>query len=125
MRVAPNPVRPVLLLGLLFASAVAGAEYFDETKVTTLFAFDSVSIPHAQHLRLEMRAAARHPANPVVPRGAPGTPDAMGVQFYGSVIREGGRFRLWYVAYDDDTANPVASARCARRMRKARMGCRG
>src|SRR5262249_9786928 len=75
----------------LCALCVLGGEtladdLFDETKTTTLFAFDNVSIPHSQNLRLEMRAPTRHPANPVVPRGAAGTPDAMGVQFYGSVL---------------------------------------
>ena len=35
----------------------------------------------------------------------------MGVQFYGSVVREGGKFRMWYVAFDDDAGNKVASAR--------------
>ena len=111
MRTVQEAVRQTILPLMLCASIVSGAEYFDETKVTTLFAFDSVSIPHSQNLRLRMRAATRHPANPVVARGAPGTPDALGVQFYGSVIREGERFRLWYVALDDDTANKVASAR--------------
>jgi hypothetical protein len=106
-------MKPLLftLLALAGTFPLAAAELFDETKVTTLFAFDDVSIPHAQNLRLEMRAPERHPANPVLRRGEPGTPDACGVQFYGSIIREGGRFRLWYVAYDDDTANQVASAR--------------
>ncbi len=85
--------------------------YFDETRARTLFAFDVVSIPHTQNLRLEMRAPERHPANPVLRRGAPGTPDASGVQFYGSVLRDGGRFRMWYIACDDDTANRVASSR--------------
>jgi hypothetical protein len=104
------------LLATFGALAVLGgegfaAEYFDETKATTLFAFDQVSIPYSQNLRLEMRAPARHPANPVLTRGEPGSPDAMGVQFYGSVIHEGGRYRMWYVAYDDDTANKVASSR--------------
>jgi len=100
-----------LLPFLLAASSAFAAELFDETKATTIFAFDSVSIPHSQNLRLEMRQPQRHPSNPVVRRGAPGTPDAMGVQFYGSVLREGGKFRMWYVAFDDDTANRVASAR--------------
>jgi hypothetical protein len=92
-------------------SMTPAADYFDETKATTLFAFDHVSIPHSQNLRLEMRQPQRHPANPVVRRGPPGSPDAHGVQFYGSVIREAGKFRMWYVAFDDDTLNSVASAR--------------
>jgi hypothetical protein len=33
------------------------------------------------------------------------------VQFYGSIIRERDKFRMWYVAFDDDTGNKAASAR--------------
>ena len=76
--------------------------YFDETKARTLFAFDNVSIPFTQNLELEMRSPARHPANPVVRRGEPGTPDSWAVQFYGSVIRGEGKFRMWYVSVGDD-----------------------
>ena len=101
----------VFVLMLLYLPVARAADLFDETSGTTVFAFDEVSIPHSQNLRLEMRTPAKHPANPVVARGEPGTPDAMGVQFYGSVLREGGKFRMWYVAYDDDTANKMASAR--------------
>ncbi|HSH95880.1 MAG TPA: hypothetical protein VK968_17170 [Roseimicrobium sp.] len=94
-----------------FHISVRAAEWFDETGSTTVFAFDEVSIPHSQNLRLQMLSPERHPSNPVLSRGRPGTPDVMGVQFYGSVIREGGKFRMWYVAQDDDTANRVASTR--------------
>ncbi|HEY2574601.1 MAG TPA: hypothetical protein VGH65_11045, partial [Verrucomicrobiaceae bacterium] len=86
-------------------------EYFDETMAATLFAFDQHSIPFSQNLRLEMRVPEKHPANPVLPRGAAGTPDAQGVQFYGSVIREGSKYRMWYVAFDDDKDNKVPSSR--------------
>jgi hypothetical protein len=93
------------------STSAAGADLFDETEATTLFAFDNVSIPHSQNLRLEMHAPKRHPANPVMTRGGPGTPDAKGVQFYGSILREGGKYRMWYVAFDDDAGNKVASSR--------------
>jgi len=106
-----NPALAILFGLLLGAAATGAADYFDETKATTLFAFDTVSIPHSQNLRLKMRSPTKHPANPVVRRGAPGTPDAMGVQFYGSIIKEGGKFRMWYVAFDDDAKNKVASSR--------------
>lgn len=78
------------------------AALFDETACQTVFAFDQVSIPYSQNLRLEMRQPTKHPANPVVPRGKSGTPDSWAVQFYGSVIRERGKFRMWYVAVGDD-----------------------
>jgi len=99
-----------LFMALAVSHALA-ANFFDETQAVTIFAFDSHSIPHSQNLRLEMRQPRRHGANPVVRRGVPGSCDALGVQFYGSVLREGGKFRMWYVAFDDDTANKIASAR--------------
>jgi hypothetical protein len=92
-------------------SILIAKDYFDETTCVTLFAFDQVAIPHSQNLRLEMRTPTKHPSNPVVARGQPGTPDAMGVQFYGSINRESDRFRMWYVAFDDDVESKVASAR--------------
>ncbi len=104
-------MKSITALLLLSLSTAPAAEYFDETTATTIFAFDDVSIPHSQNLRLEMRSPTRHPANPVVRRGKPGTPDAHGVQFYGSIIKESGKYRMWYVAFDDDVKNKVASAR--------------
>ncbi|MDZ4852500.1 MAG: hypothetical protein SGI77_24690 [Pirellulaceae bacterium] len=102
----------VVLALLIFVSNISdAADLFDESTSVTLFAFDQVSIPHSQNLRLEMRSPTKHAGNPVVQRGQPGTPDAMGVQFYGSVIRENGKFRMWYVAYDDDAENRVATSR--------------
>ena len=105
--------RRMVASGLVLAAAVSmlvasddpitsSTVYFDETKATTLFAFDNVSIPFTQNLKLGMRTPERHPANPVVRRGEPGTPDSWAVQFYGSVIREDGKFRIWYVAVGDD-----------------------
>lgn len=105
---------PISILSLVLmggALTAHGADYFDETKAVTVFAFDSISIPYSQNLRLEMRQPIRHADNPVVKRGPPGAPDALGVQFYGSIIKDGGKYRLWYVAFDDDTENKVASAR--------------
>ncbi len=103
--------RLILCALCVLCGKISAADLFDENAATTVFAFDNVSIPHTQNLRLEMRSPAKHSANPVVPRGQAGTPDAKGVQFYGSVIREGGKFRMWYVAFDDDTENKVASSR--------------
>lgn len=101
----------LVVYGLFFTNAFSvsfahaadqrAASLFDETTCQTYFAFDRIAIPFMQNLRLEMRQPVKHPANPVLTRGKPGTPDAWGVQFYGSVIRENGKFRMWYVAVDD------------------------
>ncbi|APZ92411.1 hypothetical protein [Fuerstiella marisgermanici] len=79
---------------------LANSSYFDETQAVTLFAFDDVSIPFTQNLKLEMRSPERHASNPVVARGPEGSCDSWAVQFYGSVIRDSasGKFRMWYVA---------------------------
>ena len=92
----------VFLCMLAGTSLAEESGYFDETKATTLFAFDNVSIPFTQNLKLEMQSPQRHPANPVVRRGKPGSSDSWAVQFYGSVIRVGDTYRMWYVAVGDD-----------------------
>lgn len=76
--------------------------YFDETEATTLFAFDQVSIPFTENLRINMRPPTKHPANPVVRRGPAGAPDSWAVQFYGSIVKVGATYRMWYVAAGDD-----------------------
>ncbi len=94
----------------LFLSMLPGAEaaapadpaFFDESAAVSLFAFDDVSIPFTQNLKLEMRQPEKHPANPVLRRGGAEAPDFSAVQFYGSVIREGNQFRMWYVAAGKD-----------------------
>src|SRR6188768_70056 len=72
----------------------------DELRGQTLFAFDSVSIPFTRSLQLEMRTPQKYSGNPIVARGEKGEPDHWGVQFYGSVIRENEKFRMWYAAFD-------------------------
>ena len=85
----------LLLLTIVWTTPAWSVELFDETKRTTLFAFDNVSIPYTQNLKLEMRQPVRFEGNPVVKRGEPGTSDAHRVQFYGSIIHEGGKYRIW------------------------------
>jgi hypothetical protein len=85
--------------GLVTGSASATEVHWpDDLDEVTLFAFDQESIPSVQNLRLEMRNPVKHPANPVVPRGGAGEPDSWAVQFYGSVIKVGDVYRMWYCA---------------------------
>jgi hypothetical protein len=72
----------------------------DETKGRTLFAFDNVSIAFTRSLELTMHQPEKYSGNPVVARGPRSAPDHWGVQFYGSVIRVEGKFRMWYAALD-------------------------
>lgn len=99
-------------LALVNGKVQAQTELFDETRAITLFAFDDVSIPFTQNLKLVMQPAERHAANPVLTRGPEGSCDSWAVQFYGSVIRDPhtGRFKMWYVAVSKeerlDSATP-------------------
>jgi len=103
----PFPPFAVLCLLLSTAGLRAGPldggtfkPVIDETQGETLFAFDSVSIPFTRSLELVMQQPEKYPGNPIVARGPKGEPDHWGVQFYGSIIREQGKFRLWYAAFD-------------------------
>jgi hypothetical protein len=67
-----------------------------------IFAFDDRLVPFTRNLRLTLNKPEKHGANPVLARGTRGDPDEFGVQFYGSVLRDKGRFRMWYVAVDPE-----------------------
>jgi len=96
----------LLGVGISISSAHAADakadQLFDETKVTTLFAFDQVAIPFTENLKIEMRQPEKLAANPVVQRGPKGSPDSWAVQFYGSVIKVDDEYRMWYAAAGDD-----------------------
>ena len=65
----------------------------------TLFSFDDVSIPWRDNLKLTLVQPKKHPANPVLKPGAQGSVDGMGALLYGTVIKEGDTFRMWYIAW--------------------------
>ncbi len=103
----------LVTLGVSSWATEPSPAYFDETKAVTLFAFDDVSIPFTQNLKLKMRHPQRHPANPVVRRGTDGSVDSWAVQFYGSVIRspDNGKYRMWYVAVSQEERLDPATPR--------------
>lgn len=75
--------------GLLLTSAPATERVF--------FAFDDHSIPWQHNLKLTLVPATKHPANPVLRRGPEGAPDHGHAVLYGSVLKVGGKFRMWYL----------------------------
>jgi hypothetical protein len=102
---------PILLLAGLLASAG-----FAATDPVTLFAFDDVSLPFKSNLKLGFESPRKFPGNPVLAPGPHGSVDAAACSFYGSVLRVGGKFRLWYSAKSDrviSTGNLTPSARIA------------
>ena len=62
-----------------------------------LFAFDDHSIPWQHNLKVTLVPAVKHPENPVLRRGPEGAPDHGHAALYGTVIREGEKFRMWYL----------------------------
>jgi len=87
------------------ADAQSGITVLGSAPVTvneaTLFSFDDVSIPYTTNLVLKMVTPKKHPNNPLIPLGKPGTPDEWSVQCYGSVIRHEGKYKLWYIAINE------------------------
>ena len=62
-----------------------------------LFAFDDHSIPWQHNLKLTLVPATKHPENPVLRRGPEGAPDHGHAVLYGTVIKDGDKFRMWYL----------------------------
>ena len=62
------------------------------------FAFDDYSIPWKDNLKLTLVEAEKYPGNPVISCGPEGTHDSRHVVIYGSVIKVGDKFRMWYLA---------------------------
>lgn len=86
---------------LLLAAAVFPDSLKADTR--TFFAFDDQGIPKQDNLQLTLVRPKKHPNNPVVSRGDKGAPDEWAVQFYGSVLRHVGKFKMWHVAADNES----------------------
>ncbi|QDV26388.1 glycoside hydrolase family protein [Aureliella helgolandensis] len=62
-----------------------------------LFSFDDHSIPWRHNLKVTLVAAEKHPDNPVLRRGPEGAPDHGHAILYGTVLKDGDTFRMWYL----------------------------
>ncbi len=83
---------------------------------TNIFAFDDDLLPYKSNLKVTFEMPRKFSGNPVLRPGAPGSVDHAACSFYGSVIRVGDRFRLWYSAKSDratSIGNLTPSARIA------------
>jgi len=84
-------MKSILLLSFCLLSISAGA---DEQ---VFFAFDDHSIPWRHNLKITLVEAEKHPGNPVLRRGPEGAPDHGHAILYGTVIKDGDTFRMWYL----------------------------
>jgi hypothetical protein len=83
----------------LSASAVAGVSVDGgpETDEAVFFSFDDHAIPWRNNLYVTPVTATKHPANPVLRRGPKGAPDHGHAILYGTVMKHGDKFRMWYL----------------------------
>jgi hypothetical protein len=63
----------------------------------TMFAFDDHTIPWHHNLKVTLVEATKHPENPVLRTGPEGSADHGHAILYGSVIKVGDKFRMWYL----------------------------
>lgn len=61
------------------------------------FAFDDHSLPFQHNLKLTLVEADKYPGNPVLRRGPEGSADYGHAVLYGTVIKTGNKFRMWYL----------------------------
>ena len=61
------------------------------------FAFDDHNIAWQHNLHLTLEQVQKHPENPVLKRGPKGSPDHGHAILYGTVIKQGDTFRMWYL----------------------------
>ncbi len=102
MRIAFRIVVAMVLVG--FSVRAWGAE--PSSAAITIFSFDNVTIPFTQNLYLTMVPASKYPGNPVLAHGPEGSTDAWRAQFYGSIIKVDGKYRMWYCAEDEPNPPP-------------------
>ena len=84
----------LLLVGLLAVAFAVSAARGGER---VFFAFDDHALPWQHNLKLTLAQAEKHPENPVLRRGPKGAPDHGHAILYGTVLKEGDRFRMWYL----------------------------
>jgi hypothetical protein len=63
-----------------------------------LFPLDDYSIPWRENLKLTLEAPQKYPGNPVMKAGPIEGVDGYGTLLYGTVMKQGGKFRMWYLA---------------------------
>ncbi|MGH8017730.1 MAG: hypothetical protein ACREIA_05470 [Opitutaceae bacterium] len=100
---------------LFIFALLATAPSLLRAETTHLFAFDDHTLPYRLNLELAFAQPEKHPGNPVIAPGPPGSADAVRAQFYGSVIRVGDKYRMWYSAISstETRGNVSTSARIA------------
>jgi hypothetical protein len=83
-----------------------------------LLAIDDVSLPLRKNVCLYLSKPAVRPEPVLLPGVGPSDPDNLGTHFYGTVLHDGGKFRMWYYALHRGL-NPDWSPRQMQQVAKA------
>ncbi|MGH9396398.1 MAG: hypothetical protein ACRD18_06050 [Terriglobia bacterium] len=63
-----------------------------------LFPLDDHAIPWRDNLKLTLERPRKYPGNPIIKPGPIEGPDGYECDVYGTVIKQGSKFRMWYLA---------------------------
>lgn len=63
-----------------------------------LFPFDDHTIPWRDNLKMTLERPKKYPENPVIRPGPVEGPDGYECLVYGTVLKQNGKFRMWYIA---------------------------
>ncbi len=123
---SPFVLAPLCFLFTLKCQNAASAELPAQSESVThseasdlvFFSFDDYSIPWRDNLKLTLEQPRKHPGNPVLRSGPPGSVDSLSADLYGTVLKIGDKFRMWYTAWaqpdsrypDVEDYSPVAYA---------------
>ncbi len=95
--------RLLFLIGIILvpfsytATAGVSVDGGPETGDAVFFSFDDHAIPWRSNVFVTPVTATKHPANPVLRRGPEGAPDHGHAILYGTVLKQGNKFRMWYL----------------------------
>lgn len=94
-----------------------GAGATASAREIVLFPFDNVSLPFNKGLILTLMPGRKssntdpqHPNKPVLTIGNPGDADFPRAYFYGTVLKIGDEYRMWYTGFDQDRKRQVLYA---------------
>lgn len=94
---------PTICLALLAVGLVVprslDAQSASRASEAVYFSFDDESIPWRDNLKLTLQRPKKYAGNPVLEAGPPGSVDHNGALLYGTVIKEGDKLRMWYIAW--------------------------
>src|SRR6476619_5686576 len=106
---------PILLLFFMLSGSLICADRIADASSgraprngdLVLFPVDDDTIPWRENLKLTLQAPKKYPGNPVMKAGPLEGVDGHGTVLYGTVMKQGAKFRMWYLASPrPDSRNP-------------------